>query len=64
MSISTGYADLQTDTNDKSKTQRFKVYSNSKSKTTAKKSAMSLRKKGKKARIVKEGSYYVVYVRG
>lgn len=64
MSISSGYANLQVDTEDKSKTQRFKVSSHSKSKKIAQATAQRLRDRGKKARIVKEGDQYVVYTRG
>lgn len=64
MSISSGYADLQIDTNDKTKTARYKLAWHGKSKTMAKSKAENIRNKGKKARVVKEGSEYVVYKRG
>lgn len=64
MSIKSGYADLQVDTNDKSKTKRYKLSWHGKSKTIAKTKAKNIRTKGKLARIVKEGSSYVVYTRG
>lgn len=63
MSISSGYADLQIDTNDKSKTARYKLYYHG-NKSNAKKKAQNARDRGKKARVVKEGSEYVVYTRG
>lgn len=66
MTIASGFADLQIDANDKTKTQRFKLSSHSKSKKIAKQKAEALRNKGKKARIVFDSgeNEYAVYVRG
>lgn len=64
MSISSGYADLQIDTNDKSKTARYKLSWHGSKKTVAHSKAENIRKRGKKARVVKEGSEWVVYSRG
>lgn len=64
MSISTGFANLQIDANDKSKTAKHKLSWHGTSKSMAKSKAKNLRDKGKKARVVKEGKEYAVYVRG
>lgn len=66
MTIASGFADLQIDSSDKTKTQRFKLSSHSKSKKIAKQKADSLRAKGKKARMVWDSGAgeYAVYVRG
>lgn len=64
MSISSGFADLQIDTNNKSKTARYKLSWHGGSKSMAKKKADNIRNRGKKARVVKEGNEYAVYSRG
>lgn len=66
MTISTGFADLQIDSSDKTKTQRFKLAYHSKSKKMAKSKAEAFRNKGKNARIVYDSAAgeYGVYTRG
>lgn len=64
MSWEQGYADLQTTTEDYTKTARFKASSRHKKKKDADNAAERARKKGKRARKINEGEYWVVYTRG
>lgn len=64
MSWEQGYADLQTTTEDYTKTARFKASTRHKKKSDADKAADRARAKGKRARKINEDGYWVVYTRG
>lgn len=63
MTYESGFADLQTTTEDYTKTARFKASTRHKKKSDADKAADRQRNKGKRSRKIKEGAYWVVYVR-
>lgn len=63
MTYETGFSDLQTTTEDYTKTARFKAVSRHKKKADADKRAERERNKGKRSRKIKEGAWWVVYVR-
>lgn len=63
MSWEQGYADLQTTTEDYTKTARFKASTRHKKKSDADKASERQRNKGKRARKIKEGQFWIVYIR-
>lgn len=63
MTYESGFADLQTTTEDYTKTARFRAASRHKKKSDADKRAERERNRGKRSRKIKEGAFWVVYVR-